>query len=127
MVEIADATTNEKTKGGNPFSNLANRFQQAQAAAQAAARGDLISIAGADGNPVQLVKSQSEAPVHLKSSDGDEIVDFGTSNVYVGNLPGLAALNGLGDESPPAAVLGMDILRKRPKMLFLARNLEVYF
>ncbi|CAB9508803.1 expressed unknown protein [Seminavis robusta] len=127
-IETAEISTSndDDKKGGNLFSNFANRFQQAQAAAQAAARGDLITIAGADGKPVQLIKSQSEAGVHL-ASDDDEIVDFGNSNIYVGNLPGLAALNGLGDESPPAAVLGMDILRKKPKMLLLARNQEVYF
>jgi hypothetical protein len=117
----------------NPFANLANRFQEAQAVSQAAARGDILTIAGSTGEPIQLLKSASKTTVRLSGSgDGggvneEETVDFGSSHFYVGNLPGLAALNGLGDDSPPAAVLGMDVLLRRPKMLLVARDQEVYF
>ena len=114
-------------KGGNPLANFSNRFQQAQATAQAAARGDVLTIAGATGERVDLLKSDSKVQVELAGAKNGETVAFGNSNIYVGNLPGLAALNALGDDSPPAAVLGMDVLRLRPKMLLKARDLEVYF
>jgi hypothetical protein len=59
--------------------------------------------------------------------DGDNKVSFDAGNVYVGELPGLAAMNGLGIDSPPAVVLGMDVLRKRPRMILRAQVPEVYF
>jgi hypothetical protein len=59
--------------------------------------------------------------------EGDEIVDFGEGHIYVGDLPGLAAMNAIGVEAPPAVVLGMDVLRTKTKMLLRARNNEVYF
>jgi len=108
----------------NPFAAAANRFKEAQATAQAAARGDVLTIAGAQGRPVNLLKSIGKARVALV---GDSEVSFGDSNVYVGDIPGLAALSGIGVQSPPAVVLGMDVLRRRPKMLLRARNNEVYF
>jgi hypothetical protein len=120
-VEIATM----KQGGSNPFANFANRIQEAQAVAAAAARGDVLTIAGSTGQPIQLLKSASKAKIHL--SGVEEIVDFGSGTIYVGNLPGLEALNGLGDDSPPAAVLGMDVLLQRPKMLLVARDQEVYF
>ena len=115
--------------GGNPFSKFANRFQEAKEMQQAAARGDVLSIAGSTGQRVDLLKSAEMVQVDLKAADDedDKTVVFGDSNIYVGNLPGLAALNALGDNSPPAAVLGMDVLRMRPKMLLKARDNEVFF
>ena len=112
----------------NPLTKLANRFQQAQAMAQSAARGDVLTIAaGASGERVDLFKSKDQVQVQLVAAAEGDLVDFGTSHIYIGNLPGLAALDALGDNSPPAAVLGMDVLRLRPKMLFKARDQEVYF
>jgi hypothetical protein len=108
----------------NPFAAAANRFKEAQATAQAAAQGDVLTIAGSQGRPVYLLKSTSKAQVALV---GDSEVSFGDGNVYVGDIPGLAALSGIGVQSPPAVVLGMDVLRRRPKMLLRARNNEVYF
>jgi hypothetical protein len=108
----------------NPFAVMANRFKEAKETAQAASRGDILTIA-AQGGQVNLLKSTSKAHVILVGDDDD--VSFGESNFYVGEIPGLAALNGIGVESPPAVVLGMDVLRTRPKMLFRARDNEVYF
>lgn len=118
-----------KKAGGNPFSNFANRFQEAKEMQQAAARGDVLSIAGSTGERIDLLKSEEMVQVNLKAAANqvDETVVFGDSIIYVGNLPGLAALDALGDDSPPAAVLGMDVLRMRPKMLLKARDNEVYF
>ena len=123
-VNIPGKTDTDK-KGGNPLTNLANKFKEAPAAAQAAARGDVLTIAGTTGDRVDLLKSQSEADIDIVGADNAN-VDFGNKYVYVGNLPGLAALNALGDEAPPAVVLGMDVLRSRP-MLFRARDNEAYF
>ena len=39
---------------------------------------------------------------------------------FVGELPGLAALDGLGAKAGPAAVLGVDVLRTRPRMVYQA-------
>jgi hypothetical protein len=121
--------SSSKNKSSNLFSGFMNKFQEAQVTAQAAARGDILSIAGTGGERIDLLKSESKVDIRLPSfeSEGDASVHFGSRHVYVGNIPGLAALNGLGDDSPPAAVLGMDVLRSRPKMLLLARNKQVYF
>ena len=117
--------SNEKGKGNpfNPFAKLTKNFEAAQAAAQAAARGDVLLIAGADGKRVELVKSKDLVECGIV---GDGVkVNIGKHNIYVGDLPGLAALGGLGgDGAPPAAVLGMDILRTRTRMVY--RKDEVY-
>jgi hypothetical protein len=116
----------EVEKSNNPFAAVAKRFKTAQATAQAAANGDLVMIAGPNGQPTSLLKSTSTAKIFL-SGDSDDSVSFGDNNVYVGDIPGLAALNGIGVDSPPAALLGMDVLRQRPKMLLRARDHEVFF
>ncbi|CAJ1942478.1 unnamed protein product [Cylindrotheca closterium] len=112
-------------KSNNPFAAFANRFKNAQAAAKAAANGDLLTIAGSDGKPTNLLKSTSTFDLSLSGDSED--VSFGSGHIYVGDIPGLAALNGIGVDSPPAAVLGMDVLRKRPRMFLRARDQEVYF
>merc|ERR1711966_358509 len=94
-------------------------------AAKAAASGDILAIAGAAG-PVQLVKSKSAEEVGIVTSTGQEKYTTITSKVFVGDLPGLAALGGLGGDAPPAAVLGMDLLRLRPKVVFRAQQNEIY-
>lgn len=110
------------TKSINPLQAVSNRFQEAQAAA----RGDVLMILGADGKPVNLVKSRNAVSVEMKGENGGK-VDFGSVPLFVGELPGLAALNGLGVESPPAVILGMDVLRQRPSMLLRAKDDEVWF
>ena len=84
-----------------------------------------MTIAGTDGKPTNLLKSTSKVEVQAVGETDD--VSFGSGNVYVGDIPGLAALNGIGVESPPAVVLGMDVLKCRPKMLLRARDNEIYF
>jgi hypothetical protein len=112
------------TSGGNPFSNMANSFKMAQAAS----RGEVLTLASNTGQPVYLVKSKDNVSVGVESGDdSDSIIDFGDSPLYVGDLPGLAFLNGLGEDSSPAVVLGMDVLQKRSKMLFRGQQNEVYF
>mmetsp|Transcript_22003 Transcript_22003/g.39946 ORF Transcript_22003/g.39946 Transcript_22003/m.39946 type:complete len:476 (+) Transcript_22003:64-1491(+) len=106
--------------GFNPFAKLAQGFKSTQARGQAMANGDLLMIAGTQGEPVELLRTTEAAKISVDTAA------FADSKVFVGNLPGLQALNGLGGEFvPPAAVLGMDVLRLRPRMLY--RSNEVYF
>jgi Aspartyl protease len=102
----------------NPFTSFGSRFQEAQAAA----RGDVLMIASGNGDRINLIKSKDAAAVSMSA------VDFGSiPSLYVGNLPGLAALNGIGVSSPPAVVLGLDVLRQRPSMLLRSQDNEVWF
>jgi len=137
-IETASTSThddkeNTEKKSGlnlNPFAGITDRWKEAQEMAQAAAKGELLQIAGPDGRPVALRKSSNRVQVSLISDTENKDVVFGGDdglNVYVGDIPGLAALNGIGVDSPPAVVLGMDVLRSRPMMLLKARQNEVFF
>jgi hypothetical protein len=101
----------------NPFAKLTQGFQTAQMAST----GDVLLLAGALGERIELYKSSGKGiPVAVSPS-----CSFGDDcTVYVGDLPGMAALGG--SDSSPAVILGMDVLRRRPKMLYRAPN-AVYF
>lgn len=92
---------------GNPLARLA------AGVARSGSRGEYLTIAGATGQPVRLTKTAA-CEVSIAGAD------FGrsTCRVYVGELPGLAALDGLGDRAGPAAVLGTDVLRQRPRLVY---------
>jgi hypothetical protein len=105
----------------NPFGAFVNQFQPSKSAS----RGDVLTIMGVGGKPVSLLNSKQTVKIDLLGED--DLVDFGTGNVYVGDLPGLAALQGLGVESPPAVVLGMDVLKRRKSMLLRAQDNLVLF
>jgi hypothetical protein len=107
----------------NPFQALTRSWRQGQAASQ----GQVLQIMGTGGKPVSLIQSTQPPTVHVPTANGGSSIDFGAGHVYVGDLPGLAALNGLGVSSPPAVVLGMDVLRRRPSMLLRASHNEVWF
>ena len=109
-------------KQQNPFTKLVNSFK----VSQASSRGEVLQLVNSNGQIVNLARSVQQHNVGVVDSENNDI-NFGTSNVYVGDLPGLAALNGIGVDSPPAVVLGMDVLRKRSKMLLRAQQNEVYF
>merc|ERR1739844_127814 len=121
----AEEEEKEETRGFmNPFKKIVDNVKNANPLAQAAARGDVLVIAGAEGQAVQLLKTKTAAELGILG-EGDD-VSFSNSNIYVGDLPGLAALGGLnGMSSPPAAVLGMDLLTQKSSMLYRAN--EVYF
>lgn len=89
-----------------PFAEL----KAAAARARAAAKGDVLTIGGA-GGPVSLTKVPE--PVQIALGDAD----IGLGRPYVGELPGLAALGGLGADAGPAAVLGADVLRQRARLV----------
>ena len=121
----------ENDSGGwNPFASVVDKFKEAQATAEAASKGEILMIGGIDGKPTNLYRSTGlDGPtISLVSTSGEDL-QLGTSKtngVYVGDIPGLAALNGIGVDSPPAVVLGLDALRKRPKMIFRPRENELY-
>ena len=110
--------------GWNPFSKMKANFQQAQELAAATSRGELLSIMGSDGTPVRLLRSRDVQTLCVKAEK--EATAVGSSHCYIGELPGLAALGGLGDSAPPCAVLGMDFLRLRPKVVFRAQQKEIF-
>lgn len=126
---IDEKNTNESKGGWNPFSAVVDKFKEAQATAEAASKGEILMIGGVDGKPVTLYRSTTgDSPSISVSGISGEDVLFGKGiPVYVGDIPGLAALNGIGVDSPPAVVLGLDVLRRRPRMLFRPRDNEVYF
>ena len=107
----------------NPLAALQGRWQQARATSQ----GQVLSIFGANGKRVNLVQSNENVIVRLPTVNEDDVVDFDASHVYVGDLPGLAALQGLGVDAPPAVVLGMDVLRRKRRMFFRPLENEVWF
>lgn len=141
-LEGASTAESNKKAGGweNPFSSVVDKFKEAQASAEAASRGEILMIGGSDGKPTALYRSAagshptiSMAAISSSSSSGAEkgtsYINFGNGDqpVYVGDIPGLVALNAIGVDSPPAVVLGLDVLRRRPRMLFRPRENEVYF
>lgn len=93
--------------GSNPFA----RFGAALKAGRAASNGDVLVVGGVSG-PVRLVRAEEGTPLSLGGAE------FGDCRPYVGELPGLAALDGLGAAAGPAAVLGTDVLRLRPRMWY---------
>jgi len=96
--------------GLNPFAKLtAGLFP----------RRETLQIAGASG---QVVTLERAAACELFIGDSD--FGQGTCRPYIGELPGLAALNGLGAAAGPAAVLGTDVLRQRPRLVY--QQMKIY-
>jgi hypothetical protein len=62
-------------------------------------------------------------PVDIQVGD----ISFGAGHVYVGNLPGLAMIGGIGDEASPAAVLGLDSLTRMHRMILRVSDNEAWF
>lgn len=96
----------EDAAGMNPFA----KAKAAMETAAAMASGEVAMIGGANG-PVTLRKIPQKSPIAL----GD--AEMGSGRPYVGELPGLAALGGLGAGAGPAAVLGTDVLRQRRRLV----------
>lgn len=132
-------TEEQPKQSWNPFSKIAGNIKSASEITQATARGEVLTIAGMDGKPVRLLKSQSPVKIlaratkvpssssHKGKVRQDQYVNLAESSLFVGDLPGLAALGGLGGNSaPPAAVLGMDVIKLRPRVVFRAQQKEIY-
>ena len=73
----------------------------------------MLTVGGANG-PVQLTRATAAVTLALEGEDGEEAGFGDECRPYVGDLPGLAALGGLGAGAGPAVVLGTDTLRRRP-------------
>lgn len=106
----------------NPLVAMKNRAAEAQAAA----RGELLQVLDVNRNKINLLRTVDRCHVTTPAEDGCTI-DFGKGHVFVGDLPGLAALSGIGVDAPPAIVLGLDVLRQKPRMLVRAAHNEVWF
>jgi hypothetical protein len=112
----AAAATGLTPPGDNPLARIAAGLQ----AARSGSSGDHLMIASAIGQPVRLTKTAA-CEISIAGADFGQ----GTCRVYVGELPGLAALNGLGDRAGPAAVLGTDVLRQRPRLFYQSSKIFV--
>eukprot|EP00804_Cyclotella_cryptica_P000225 CCRYP_016191-RB/>CCRYP_016191-RB protein AED:0.15 eAED:0.15 QI:280/1/1/1/0/0/3/81/383 len=123
----------------NPLSNIADNIKSASEIAQATSRGDVLTIAGMDGKPIHLIKSQSPVQIMARAAKlpvsssqkgkvhQNQYVKLAKRTLFVGDLPGLSALGGLGgDTAPPAAVLGMDVITLCPRVVFRAQQKEIY-
>jgi hypothetical protein len=92
----------------------AQAAQAVQAAAQStASSGEVLVLGGPGGARIELRRLAAAQSVAIGGVElgGDDL------RCYVGDLPGLAALGGLGAAAGPAAVLGTDILRRRPRLV----------
>ena len=74
---------------------------------------------------MQLTRTSTAAALELAAAEDEAArgggggggASFGEEcRPYVGELPGLAALGGLGAAAGPAAVLGTDTLRRRARL-----------
>jgi len=124
-IELESDKQSEESGGFNPFKKMTDNFKAAQSMAEAASKGDILVMAGADGQRIDLRRTKEKAQITL-GLEGQ--VSFPSTYIYVGDLPGLKALESLGgSSSPPAAVLGMDVLKKLPIMIYRGMQKEVYF
>jgi hypothetical protein len=110
---------NPEKAGWNPFTKISRDI------ATATSKGDILTIAGMGGAPIRLVRSTSPVNFNILESSGKPH-PLSSARVYVGDLPGLAALGGLGSGSSPAIVLGMDLISTRRRLIFRARQCEIY-
>jgi len=111
--------------GLNPFKKIIDNYKVAQSLSEAARRGDILSMMGGDGKQIQLKRTQEKATFQLGNNESDR-VSFPSSNIFIGDLPGLKAMEGLVKGSP-AAVLGMDLIESIPVMIYRGQQNEVYF
>jgi len=113
---VGEAPPAPEDVSSNPFTMLG----QAIKAGLAATKAETLVVAGATG-PVQLVRVEQGVTLSL----GDADFGSGQCRPYVGELPGLAALNGLGAAAGPAAILGTDVLRTRQRLWYTATRIYV--
>lgn len=124
-VEFESDIAGQEEQGFNPFKKFSNNMKAAKSLAQAVSKGDILMVGGVDGQPIELRRTEEKAHIFLGKN---EEVSFPSTNIFVGDLPGLKALEKLNNSvSTPAAVLGMDVLKRLPKMLYRGMQNEVYF
>jgi hypothetical protein len=109
----------------NPFSTFLQSLQKNSNKARAVASQDILLVAGL-GKTLELVKTQYPVSIGAISSFNNSIgVHLAEAHVYVGDLPGLAALGDMDPLSPPMAILGMDVIKQKKRFIYRAK--EVYF
>jgi len=121
---IPSDMVNPDNKEGNFFSKIASNFKSANEIAKATQSGDILTIQGTDGKPTRLVKTKEQQNIHIKASSSSKKL-LPSSQIFVGDIPGLVALGGIGGNAP-AAILGMDILSRCDRVIFRARQNEIY-
>ena len=128
-ITLESDTESGSEKGGfsalNPFKKISDNYKAAQSLSQAAQKGDILLMMGGDGKQIQLKRTSEKAKFYLGNDESDR-VSFPSSYVYVGDLPGLKAMEGLVTGSP-AAILGMDLIKKMPVMIYRGQQNEVFF
>lgn len=122
-VSLEESDDEDTNSNWNPFAKITANVKAAQKVAQAASQGQVLTLAGGNG-PVQLIRSKSPEKIDIMTKDG--VTDLAESQLFIGDIPGLQALGGLGGDAPPAAVLGMDIITRRPRVIFRARQNQIY-
>jgi len=112
-----DADTESDGSSNNPFANffagveaMFGAARETAALGQRVASGEVVLIGGANGM-VQLERSKTAVSFAIGEAK------IGESTVLVGDMPGLAALDGLGADAGPAAILGIDVLRQRQRLV----------
>lgn len=128
-IETAETRRAKEGSGAKGGGNIFSRALAGARAAMDADPADTMWIAGGPQGRVALRRSADAVKLTLDGADG-EPVELGEARVYVGDVPGLAALGDIpgGDgERAPAAVLGVDALRLRPRCVLrpAARQLLV--
>jgi hypothetical protein len=89
---------------------IMNRFRIAKRITDDFRKGDVVALPSPRG-VVYLKKAEQNVTLAL----GD--AEFEETRLFVGEMPGLAALDGLGEDAKPAVLLGTDILRQRRKLV----------
>jgi hypothetical protein len=98
-----EVRNDEPNKSRNPFSSL---FSQNDS--------QVLTIMGGDGKPTKLYPTKSPVEVSM----------FGESVLYVGQVPGLAALDK--QVKSPDVILGTDVLKRQPSMILRAQQNELW-
>lgn len=109
----------------NPFKKATENFKKAQALSQAVQKGDVLLLMGGDGKQIELKRSDKKVSLELGNKECEKAV-FPSSYVYVGDLPGLKAMEGEVKDSP-AAILGMDVIKRRETMIYRGQQNAIYF
>jgi hypothetical protein len=121
----AQQDDNDIKRGSNPLADFVQSLQKTADKSRSIASQDIVLVAGL-GKTVELMKTQYPVSIGaLSQFDSSAVVHLAEIPVYVGDLPGLASLGEMDPSSPPMAILGMDVISRKKRMIY--RSKEVYF